>query len=57
VIAFILNLSKNIPNIQLMVGEVSELEKLYVASEVSTKWLISIIIPDKGTHGIGYTQK
>jgi deoxyribodipyrimidine photo-lyase len=41
VIAFILNLSKNIPNIQLMVGEVSELEKLYVASEVSTKWLIS----------------
>jgi deoxyribodipyrimidine photo-lyase len=41
VIAFVLNLSKNIPNIQLMIGEVSELEKLYVASEVSTKWLIS----------------
>ncbi|MFN7792125.1 MAG: hypothetical protein ACK5NM_06200, partial [Cyclobacteriaceae bacterium] len=37
----ILNLSKNIPNIQLMIGEVSELEQLYVASEVRTKWLIS----------------
>jgi len=41
VIKFILNLSKNIPNIQLMIGEVSELEQLYVASEVRTKWLIS----------------
>ncbi|MFM9837505.1 MAG: FAD-binding domain-containing protein [Cyclobacteriaceae bacterium] len=41
VIAFILNLSKNVPNIQLMIGEVSQLEQLYVASEVKTKWLIS----------------
>jgi deoxyribodipyrimidine photo-lyase len=41
VIKFILNLSKNIPNIQLMIGEVSELAQLYVASEVRTKWLIS----------------
>ncbi len=41
VIAFILGLSKNIPDVQMMVGEVSELEQLYVASEVRTEWLIS----------------
>jgi deoxyribodipyrimidine photo-lyase len=41
VIAFILGLSKNIRNVQLMVGEVSELEQLYVPSNVRTEWLIS----------------
>lgn len=41
VVTFILKLSKNIPHIQLMIGEVSELEQLYVASEVKTDWLIS----------------
>ncbi len=41
VITFILNLSKNVPNIQFMIGEVSQLEQLYVASEVRTEWLIS----------------
>lgn len=41
VIAFILGLSKNIPNIQLMKGEVSELEQLYVTSEGKHEWLIS----------------
>ncbi len=41
VIEFILTLSKNIPNIKVMVGEVSELTQLYIASEVRTEWLIS----------------
>jgi deoxyribodipyrimidine photo-lyase len=41
VIAFILNLSRNVPNIQLIIGEVSELEQLYRASEVRAEWLIS----------------
>ncbi len=41
VIEFILALSKNIPNIKVMVGEVSELTQHYIASEVRTEWLIS----------------
>jgi len=41
VISFILGLSKNIPNIQLMIGEVSELEQLYLTSECKDDWLIS----------------
>ncbi len=41
VIDFILSLSKNIPNIRTMVGEVSELSELYRNSELASKALIS----------------
>lgn len=41
VIAFVLNLAKNIPNYQLMVGEVSELKELYAKTPLSLNGLIS----------------
>lgn len=41
VIAFVLSLAKNIPNYQLMVGEVSELKELYEKSPLSLTGLIS----------------
>jgi deoxyribodipyrimidine photo-lyase len=41
VIAFILDLAKNIPNYHLMVGEVSELKELYTKSSLSLTGLIS----------------
>ena len=41
VLAFIINLSHNIPNCQVMVGEVSELKMLYADSTLGENALIS----------------